>query len=192
MRFIFPTILIVVAIAGFFMFVSPTYQNISAEREQITSYNEALDNSKALEAERDKLTQKYNSFDPANLSRLEKLLPDSIDNIRLVLEIENMASAYGMVLKNVQYDTSDNNTKTPDVASKSGTLNKNYGTWNLEFSSQGTYGNFVNFIKDLENNLRIVDVSAVDFSSNTSPGTNPLMAQAYKYDFKIKTYWLKN
>ncbi len=194
-KYILPVILIGVAIAGFFMFTSPLYQSISSEREQIASYNEALDNSKALEAERDKLTQKYNSFDPENLSKLQKLLPDNVDNIRLILEIEKIASPYGMVLKNVKYDVTDDSSTTPQttVVAAPG-ANSDYGTWNLEFSTQGTYNNFINFIKDLENNLRIVDVSSIQFSSglSTSIGLNPSLSQAYKYDFKIRTYWLKN
>ena len=84
-KFILPTVLIGIAVAGFFMFTSPFYEGISLKKEQIASYNEALDNSKALEAERDKLTQKYNSFDPENLAKLQKLLPDNVDNIRLIL-----------------------------------------------------------------------------------------------------------
>ncbi len=195
MKFILPVILIGVAIAGFFMIINPLYSNVSLERAEIASYNEALDNSKALEAERDKLTQKYNSFDPDNLSRLQKLLPDNIDNIRLILEIGKIASPYGMVLKDVKYDTSGDG-KVPQTA---GTMQKaanpapkNYNVWNLEFSTQGTYNNFVNLVKDLENNLRIVDVSSIQFSSNVGVGINPLLPQAYKYDFKIKTYWLKN
>ena len=87
-RYILPIILIGIAIAGFFTFTNPFYENVLLEREQVASYNEALNNSKALEAERDKLTQKYNSFDPENLSKLQKLLPDNVDNIRLILEIE--------------------------------------------------------------------------------------------------------
>ena len=52
---------------------------------------------------------------------------------------------------------------------------------------------FINFIKDLESNLRIVDISSIQFSSSASGvGLNPLLPEAYKYDIKIKTYWLKN
>ncbi|MEK7104637.1 MAG: hypothetical protein AAB868_01185 [Patescibacteria group bacterium] len=198
LRYILPTILIGIAVAGFFIVVNPLYKEISLERGQVASYNEALNNSKALEAERDKLTQKYNSFDPENLSKLQKLLPDNVDNIRLILEIEKIASPYGMVLKNVKYDATDKNTA---VSQTIGTIqgggsfsNKDYGIWNLEFSTQGTYNNFISFIKDLESNLRIVDISSIQFSSNasTSLGLNPSLPEAYKYDFKIKTYWLKN
>ena len=194
-RYILPTILIGVAIAGFFLFTNPLYQNISSEREQIASYNEALDNSKALEAQRDQLTQKENSISTDDLSKLQKLLPDNVDNIRLILEIEKVASPYGMVLKDVKYDTANNETtplQTAGVVQGESLSNKNYGVWNLEFSTQGTYNNFVNFIKDLENNLRIVDISSIEFSSNANIGLNPSLPEAYKYDFKIRTYWLKN
>jgi len=191
---ILPIILIGIVITGFFTFINPMYKEIINTKTQIVSYNEALNNSKSLENERDKLTKKYNSIDPVNLEKLSKLLPDSVDNIRLILEIEKLALPYGMVLKDVRYDTtSGNKTKS---AIPGGTLSavrqKNYGTWDLEFSIQGTYFNFVSFIKDLENNLRVVDVASVDFSSNVTSGINPTLSESYKYNIKIKTYWLKN
>ncbi|MBY0376730.1 hypothetical protein K2P96_02035, partial [Patescibacteria group bacterium] len=63
-RFIVPIILISVSIAGFLTFTSPIYNDISGLRAQVSSYNEALGNSKALENEKDKLTKKYNSINP--------------------------------------------------------------------------------------------------------------------------------
>ncbi len=194
-KYILPTILIGVAVAGFFIWTDPIYKDISLKREKISSYNEALDNSKALEAERDKLTQKYNSFDVESLSKLQKLLPDNVDNIRLILEVEKIATPYGMALKNVKYDTDSTAGVVPTQSGNTGGENiaqKNYGIWNLEFSTQGTYSNFINFVKDLENNLRIVDISSVQFSSDTTQGLNSSLAESYRYDFKIKTYWLKN
>ncbi len=198
-RYILPIILIAISVTGFFIVTDPLYNKISLAKDQIASFNEALDNSKALEAERDKLTQKYNSFDPGNITKLQKLLPDNVDNIRLILEIENIASPYGMVLKDVKYDATDNNAPAAsqtigNVKAKNSLSNKNYGIWDLEFSTQGTYSNLVSFIKDLENNLRIVDVSSIDFSSGANPniGLNPSLPEAYKYNFRIRTYWLKN
>lgn len=202
-KFITPTILIVISFAIFFVFTNPIYDNIAQLRTVASSYNEALDNSKALENERDKLVQKYNSINPENLARLEKLLPDNINNIRLILEIEQIASPYGMVLKNVKYNaTSEKDTAkktTPETAGvvQGGTptttqsLRKDYGVWDLEFSTAGAYNNFINFTRDLESNLRIVDVSSIEFLSSTSvlSGSSP---DSYKYNFKVKTYWLKN
>lgn len=195
-KYILPIILVGVTVAGFFTFTSPYYEDVLLKREQVASYNEALSNSKALESERDKLTLKYNSFDTEDLSKLHKLLPDNVDNIRLILEIEKIASPYGMVLKDVKYDAlnkendaiaQEGAVKTTKVAST-----KDYGIWNLEFSTQGTYSNFVNFVKNLENNLRVVDISSIQFSSNANSGLSPSLSEVYKYNFKIKTYWLKN
>jgi hypothetical protein len=51
-------------------------------------------------------------------------------------------------------------------------------------------------LKDLENNLRIVDISNITFSSDTSGGGvavgKPKSKDSYTYGFTIKTYWLKN
>jgi Tfp pilus assembly protein PilO len=195
-KYILPIILVGVTIGGFFAFTNPYYEDVLLKREQVASYNEALSNSKALEAERDKLTLKYNSFDTEDLSKLHKLLPDNVDNIRLILEIEKIASPYGMVLKDVKYDAVN---KEDTVVAQEGAAkatkvvsNKEYGTWNLEFSTQGTYSNFVNFVKNLENNLRVVDISSIQFSSNANSGLSPSLSEVYKYNFKIKTYWLKN
>ena len=155
-RFAIPVILIGISVASFFFLVSPMYSGengITALRAQIVSYNEALDNSKALESERDKLTQKYNSIDPDNLEKLKKFLPDSVDNIRLILEIEQLAAPYGMVLRDVKYDTNPKAEAKPSTGTVVAggaaptVVNKNYGTWDLEFSTEGTYNNFLNFLK---------------------------------------------
>lgn len=201
-RYLVPTILIGAAITLFFMYTKPILSDISNIKNEVTSYNEALDNAKALENERDKLTKKYNAIDTDNLTKLEKLLPDNVDNIRLILEIEKLASPYAMILKDVKYDSTLANKQ--DSSAPAGTLsqaptqavaeNKEYGEWILEFSTEGTYTNFINFTKDIESNLRIVDISSVVFSSDTGGVVlnKPQMNDSYKYTFKIKTYWLKN
>jgi hypothetical protein len=193
-RFITPIILIGVAIAAFFVITNPLYEDVKALHAKASSYDEALNNSKALENERDKLTAKYNSISTDNLSRIKKLLPDSIDNIRLILEIGQIASPYNMVLKNVKYNSSDEAT-TPDAGVLAGgnvPVNKDYGSWNLEFSTSGTYNDFINFLGDLESNLRIVDISSISFSSDVGTKANPNLPDIYTYNFKITTYWLKN
>ena len=190
--------------SAFFVFISPTYNSIGTLRTQVESYNEALGNSKALENERDKLTAKYNAINPENLMRLEKLLPENIDNIRLILEIEQIALPYGMALRDVRYSTIEDK-KAPGPAVNADMVQggggglpevsyKDYGSWDLEFSTFGTYNNFINFTKDLEKNLRIVDISSIEFSSgdvgvSSVPGA---ASESYKYNFKIKTYWLRN
>lgn len=196
MKFVTPLILIAIAITSFFTLVTPVYRGLSDMRVEIASYNEALGNSKALEKERDKLVAKFNSFRPEDLSRLEKLLPENADNIRLILEIEQIALPYGMTLKDVKYNTTDTAAAAGNsVVQRTGARqsSKSYGVMELQFATSATYDNFINFTKDLESNLRIVDVAAISFSSDKGPSLGKVAPQsAYDYSFKIKTYWLKN
>ena len=185
-RIILPVIFVALAVASFFMLTKPIYGKISELKNQNLSYNSALGNSKALEGERDKLTQKYNSISQENLDRLAKLLPENVDNIRLILEIEKIASPYSMVLKDVKYDAEKS---AATGATKENAPKKEYGVWNLQFSTFGTYPNFVNFVKDLEKNLRLVDITGIQFSSGEGTSALP---DIYKYTFNIRTYWLKN
>ncbi|MBP6866348.1 MAG: hypothetical protein KBC12_02285, partial [Candidatus Pacebacteria bacterium] len=100
-KIIFPIIAIIIALTGLFGFVMPGYKELSALKTKVSAYDQALNNSRSLEEERDKLTQKFNSISASNLDKIEKLVPDNVDNIRLILEIEKLASPYGMVLKDV-------------------------------------------------------------------------------------------
>ena len=199
MRFVTPIILIGIAGSLFFLFTNPLYKEISVLNLEVASYNVALDNSKMLENERDKLTSKYNTIDLENLIKLKKLLPDNVDNIRLILEIEQIALPYGMVLKDVKYSATVANT-TSGADAKGAVVQggvvktpKDYGIFDLEFSTSGTYDNFISFTKDLESNLRIVDISSIAFSSDGAVANPKIISpEIYKYNFKIKTYWLKN
>jgi len=194
-----PFILIGISISIFFVLSNPLYNDIQELRTQVVSYDKALSNSKALENERDILTAKDNSINPDDKIKLQKLLPNNVDNIRLILEIEQIALPYGMSLKDIKYSATKDTTKS----AKSGEATvvqgggevatsylKDYGVWDLEFSTTGTYNNFLNFTRDLERNLRIVDVSSIQFSSEVA--SNSTLPESYSYSFKIKTYWLKN
>ncbi|MEK7459479.1 MAG: hypothetical protein AAB636_00235 [Patescibacteria group bacterium] len=194
-RFIIPIILIGIAFAGFFTFVNPIHKEVISLQAKVTSYNTALDNATALRRERDKLTKKNNSLSLEDLNKLEKLLPNNVDNIRLIIEIGEVALLYDMVLKDVKYNI-DSKSKTgaseiQGVAGDNKFTNKDYGMWDLEFSTEGSYENFFRFIEDLESNLRIVDIASIEFSS-ASVSITKSSTEYYRYNFKIRTYWLKN
>lgn len=211
MQFITPIILLGLSIAFFFVFSNPLYVSMTELRTKRASYDAALANSHELEKQREKLTTKYNSIDRTDLIKIQKFLPENIDNIRLILEIEQIALKYHMVLKDIKYNsTADKKNSTPTNGGEGVVIQrventqaspKDYGVWDLEFSTSGTYDDFLRFTRALEGNLRIVDVSSIQFSSEnqiTTPAaggkvvaTSPML-ESYKYDFKIKTYWLKN
>lgn len=190
MRFILPTILLAVSIGLFFLFINPVFEEVKALRVQQESFNEALSNSKKLQEVRGELTKRYNAFSPQDLDKLNKFLTTSPDNIRLIINIETIALQYGMVPTNIKFDIEQD--VTPAEFTREEARERNFNVFNLEFSTAGTYDKFINFIKDLEKNLRLIDITSLSFSSAAS--RSPFAGEQtdiYTYDFKIRTYWVK-
>lgn len=197
MRFIVPIILLIISIASFVMFTNPSYQRIKDLKEQNAQYSEALGNSRKLQEQRDALGQKYHAIPVEQLSRLMKFLPDTADNIRLIIDIQRIAQTYGLSLSAIKYDakqpTPAKQTTGAPLAAASPTeiadASNDYGTFNLEFTVSATYENFLKFLKDMESSLRLVDVQSITFTSDTATPQNGGKTQ---FTVKFNTYWLKS
>lgn len=183
MNIIAPIFLILAAAGIFYGYVNPNYRgdNVPASivklMEEREKYGEALDNSNNFIAERNKLVEKNNNLSGNDLERLKKFLPDHIDNARLIIDIDGIASRYGLNIRNININ---NNV---DGKGALGPDNNPYGTLAFKFNVIAPYDKFKLFLKDLEDSLRIIDVVGVSFAS-TETGY-------YDYGVTIKTYWIK-
>lgn len=160
------------------MYVDPTYMEIKKAQAEKAEYTRALDNSKQLQRERDKFLDKYNAVAPEDMASLLKLLPDNIDNVRLIIDIDEMAKAKKLPIGGFKAEAVAENSKIIGASKAS------YGTLTLSFSISADYNSFLSFMRDLEKSLRILDITSISFSANN---TSPV----YDYNVTIKTYWLK-
>ena len=174
-------ILIVASLGAFFGYINPTYTHIEDLTAENNQYNQALDNSKALLSERDNLLTKLKSFTQDDLNRLQTLLPDAIDGVRLIIELDSIASNYGLKIRNFSTGATNQTASNQAVL---GAGNSPYGTYTLTFTTTASYQTFIAFLSALEHNLRLMDVTGVTFSA---PSTN----SAYDFTITINTYWLK-
>jgi Tfp pilus assembly protein PilO len=169
-------ILILASLGLFFGYIDPNYTGIQDLQAKKIDYDKALDSAAQLAQERDKLLAKLNSFKTEDLNRLTKLLPDNIDSVRLIIDIDGIASGFGMRIRNFKVETAKEQSLVGSDA-------ETYGTLSMTFSTTGTYETFTSFIRSLESSLRIIDVQAISFSSSEN--------QLDDYSVTIKTYWLK-
>jgi Tfp pilus assembly protein PilO len=197
-KMLFAILSFILAIGIFFFYTKPAYTgpgttdhpSVLDMKAHIAQYDNALEKVAQLEQTKAKLQAKYNSFNPDDLTRLQALLPDHVDNIGLILELDSLASKYGMALQNVDVsDTADTGGQTVAVGDTTGVVAdaQSYASLKLTFSTTGTYDKFNLFLQDLESSLRIVDLDALKFQATGSAGGDPI----YNYDMTIKTYWLK-
>lgn len=172
MRFVVPIILIIVGFGLFFMYIDPTYGRIEELQAERDTFNEALDKADELLEVRDRLLDTYNSFTNEELSRLKKLLPDHVDSVRLIIDIDGIAAQYGLRIEDVEVGSTNE-----------GNEGENVGIAELKFTIEAPYATLKQFLMDLEDSLRLIDVAAVSFTSEDTDDTI--------YRITIRTYWLK-
>lgn len=177
MKMLTPLVLIIAAIALFFGYTDPQYKEIQVLKKEQNEYKMVIQKADQLQKKRDALQAKYRDMPEEDKVRLDKLLPDTVDNVRLILGLQQIADLQGLTLKNISVDTGKGKGSTSDLDTKS------YGTIKIDFSVTAPYDIFLRFISDLEKSLRLVDV--VEFSL-TAPKSD-----VYEYNVKIQTYWLR-
>lgn len=196
MKFILPILFIAVSIIIFIFGVNPIYSEVSGLKADIVTYNTALDNSTNLQKTEDSLIKAYNEISQSDKDRLNSFLPDSVNNIQFILELERIANLHNMPIKDIKFEAKSNSNTSANpnvVVSAISTDTRPYGVFPIEFMTEGDYSSFVLFLKDLEYNLRIADIKSISFnipdaSAKPAAGFDP---NVYRYLIKVETYWLK-
>ncbi len=204
MKFIFSISILIISGVLFFVITNPLYGDIKKVRKEVEVYNTALDNSKELQVRRDELMKNYKSVKKVDMDRLESFLPNTVNNIKFILEVERIANLHGMAIEDIKFDsikldeTKDNTTGEDSMLIVSDTSESlPYGVFPVEFSTEGKYETFISFLKDLEYNLRLIDVKSVIFTvpevldTKAVPGEDRKDPTIYRYTLKVETYWLK-
>ncbi len=188
MNLIMPIILIIASIAVFFGYVDPNYKSgtpsnladyssysITDLKTELSNYEDVANKSVEITDTRDKLINKKNSIADADIAHLQTLLPSNIDNIRLLIEVKALLAKRNLTLKNISFSELKN---TSSIGS-----DNSYGTLTLKFSVTASYDNFLNLLRDLSSNLRLLDITDISFTS-TDNGI-------YDFNVTLNTYWLK-
>lgn len=187
MRILFTVALFAGSIAIFVMYTKPAYDGVHSVQTQISEYDSALSKADELQRLKQQLLSRYNAFNPIDIDRLKKLLPDHVDNVRLVLDLDTLASKHGFALQNVVIDAQGLTKSTGDVA----VIGADYSaidSLTLKFGTSGSYPKFVEFMSALEESLRIVDLVELTMDPDLSAqGVEP----SYRFSVTLRTYWLK-
>ncbi len=179
---------ILAAFGIFFFYTKPTYDAAQVARAHIAEYDVALVKANELQERKQALLKKYNDFLPEDRDRLQKLLPDHVDNVRLILDLDNIASRHGMALQNVVVSTPGAGQSTQTAVGTISSSRQKYDVLTTKFSTQGTYTALQQLMTDLETSLRIIDLVSLKVGAGAE-SSNP--EQLYSFEVTLRTYWLK-
>lgn len=201
---IIPLLLLVGAIGLFIGYTQSTYSSsISALKEEIASLDSALQAAEQFKQKEAQLTQQRNAMSGEQLTRLESFLPDSVDNVQLIVDLNSLASRSGVQLSEfgieggTETETAGNTvaagalgaepltSPTAAVQGNALVLQSTESTESLELSvsATGSYAAFRTFLAGVEQSLRPLDVVELSVQdSNTG---------VYTYDITFRLYWLR-
>lgn len=186
------TALILIVLAGGIYFTMT--KNVWNEALQIKNINDqyasAIVNAEQLISVRDKVLRDYNSISQEDRARLDKMVPNTVDNIRLIIDLNNVAARHGFSLKNIQAIVNVEDTRLPPPIMNQERnqeslmiANQVLDTVKVSFSVTAPYQQVVSFLQDLEADLRISDLTKLSVKVNEN-GT-------YDFSVEITTYWLR-
>lgn len=179
-------LLITLSLAFYFVVISPIYfgggnlytvptgQSIISLREFNKEDDKALNQLEEGLAKITSLKNSYSSIPQDTQDRLNIMIPDSIDGVRLVSEVNSMVVANGLTAENISYTKEGEDKKLPGV-----------GIYSVSFSTKCSYANLKLLLDKFENSMRLFSVQSVSFSSGLN--LNEPMA----VNIKMNTYYIK-
>jgi hypothetical protein len=183
-RFFTPFIIIGFAAALFFVYIKPTSLEINMVQKQI---QEAQSINNDVKIQIDKrladLEKQKNSIDVNDRTKAKRIVPleKDFDPSAFLNSIDTIATTnlLGKKMRGVSYSQTTLSQITqsevvpgtqtaprpseaidPNVVSSL----SNYSTFQLSFNVEATHENFLKFIKDIESNEQLVDVTSLAFS----------------------------
>lgn len=179
---LFPAVAFLLAIGLFFGYVNPTRTDAIAEkRAQIESYENALAAAERFKQKESELIIARANIPSDGLARLATFLPDGVDNVQAILDLNALAARSGMQLSD--FETSSDDTAAGPTDGLSLETQEPIESLDLTISARGTYASFRTFLEGIEQSLRLLDV--VDVSVRDSA------TGVYTYDMTVRLYWLR-
>lgn len=197
---VLPVVFILIAGALFFGYIHPTVLgSIADTSKEIKQYDGALQAAKRFEQKQTQLALEQKALPADGVSRLQAFLPDGVDNVQLILDLDGLAARSG--LKILDFNTTESKKQnTPTAANVQTTApqagaivpgststalesNKPYDSLDLSISATGTYAELRTFLQSIETSLRPLDL--VEFQlADSATGV-------YTYQMTFRLYWLR-
>jgi len=179
----FASVALLFAVVTFFAYINPLWNGSIAETKvAIAQDDKALASAKEYKDRQEELRGIRDAIDPAALERLNKFLPDSVDNVGLILDLNALAARSGLALSSINVSEDGNGMTSSSGGLSSADVNP-VGSIDLTISAVGTYAAFQTFLQGVERSQRLLDVRDLTVTGSSSG--------LYNYKMSVRIYWLR-
>ncbi|MEX0672478.1 MAG: type 4a pilus biogenesis protein PilO [Candidatus Paceibacterota bacterium] len=172
---------LVVALIAAYVYVWPAYQEVEATQAELDEHDLALEKIGEFKSLRDTYLAQYNDLPEEQVQRMETLLPNVADRLRLVMNIDAFATEFGVEITGIEVAEPEDRSGRSDEQQN----NDPYETIEVSFAFEDNYNSLIAFLEGLESRLRLLDVTSIKVDTNTDGPTS------YSYSVTLRTYALQ-
>jgi len=157
-RFLFPVLLIMLAIAVYILYTDSLYAELKYQLAKEVEVKAAVVEAEKAQVKLEEIKRRYESLPPDADEKLAQLLPETVDPIKLLIDASAFLERNGYSAKTVRVSYDD--------AAGGGSYRKH----KISFSISASYDMFREFLHELESSLMLRDTSRVSFTVVDSLG----------------------
>lgn len=184
-----PFAFIIGALGLYFGYAQPTFSTSIAElRKNHTELDASLLAAGEFKEKEAELTEKRADIPPEQLARLDAFLPDTVDNVQLIVDLDSLAERSGVNLSSFSIGSAGGDSAEappggaydPNEVSSS---SQSTETLDLSVTITGSYSAFKSFLASVEQSLRLLDVVSLSIQDSETG--------VYTYNLTLRLYWLR-
>jgi len=191
-----PILFFMIAIGIFFSYLKPAYSELQVSKARVESLEQVNQQIEELLSDYTTLREKKSAISAKETENLLKILPDSIDAVHLILDLDSLATKHNLIIRSF---------KVPEIESEITSLTKKTNSRDQKTTTEeddllksavltiectGTYESFKLFLNDIEKSLSLMDIVKLNISvPELLESSKPEKEITYTLDLQI--YWLK-
>jgi len=195
-KILLPLLLLVTAAGLTFAYTKPAWDASTALRAQQDRIDVALADAQSLQERWDDLGSEFNRLPLEDMRRLRTILPDEVDAVRFLILLDDIAVRNDIEIVDGRWEEGElvtledaSGSASADEVAEVGTV---LGVFTGELELAGPYQGFRQFLRQVERDLAIKDVTALEVSSSqrdsSRPGTES--DQFPVYSMTVNMYYL--
>ncbi len=179
---LFPIVALMISAGMFFGYINPTWNgSIASTKAAIASDNQVLASARQYAAQQNQLASERNAIPPADMTALENLLPDSVDNVQTILDLNAIAARSGLSITSA--DVAQGQGASGSTSGAAASAVNTVGSVDLSLQATGSFAALQTFLRGVESNQRLLDVESLNISGSTNG--------VYAYQLHVRLYWLR-
>lgn len=184
-RLIFSILILAAIVLVVIFLILPQFSRIKNIKSEINNLKTELSKKTELSEKIDEMILKYNEL-VAKLQKINFVIPKGQEKPELIVQIESLAKESGLIVESIVFkEVSQKESETAG-----------YKILNISLGLSGNYQAFKNFLVAVEQNIRLMDVQSIDFSSPEQmviPGllsrSETLLSSELKFNIQLNAYY---